>query len=952
MTPQLDLTKADAVKKQYVDFDGEGSLWDFLVDLCANMELCGMKVEFLGGGSRSAGKVPSPSRVINSSPVLEEVPVAMLETITSVQLTELPEALMLQVFKRLPQEDIKSLRLACSRLCNLCNKASRLSGLKASALLLTDAAPTLTRIPPVSILDFNARNAACGHQLLAALRQHGSRLEDSVRSVRLSGRDGLLAALQTLRLACPRVERLEIRCQHGYRGRHKECADLGRCLQELEAAFPALTELHLQRFPISSAQLVHLCDSLLSLRALSIRGLAHALTGDSLAHLHRLSALVSLSVDHLKLQGGSLPCGTQLRSLELSDATISAASFASLNSLAGLQSLSVWGTGHRSALAFAPLTGLTALRRLHLELTLDVEVLQGLGGCTALANLSAPGARVLLPVAAAAAAAAADGVRLPPQLTSVTRLSLESWSEDDCLPLAAWLPRLRSLALEDGVGMWAAVAGHEQLTALRADGGGCLPPAAAAEPAADGRSLEPSCGVEACRAARCGSHHHHHHHHHHHEHRQTHSGHHLGLGECRSDDSGGFGSIHGGGGSGSDGSSGSISSSGGDGPGGRSSCGSGGGGDGGGTTSSGSGGRGAAGVRDGDGDGATPCAVACRASSSGGAQSGSEAEAGEAARELPACAGASAAGAAPQPPPQLASLRLGGCQDLPEQHYLSCAPLPSLTSCTLSGCGTLTTAALGRLLSGMPALQELALEGAPYLTDQALAGLGSGARALRGGGGGGNDGCGAAGESLRAGVDGGGDVCVAEEAGTAPLPVVACSPAVAAATRAAATATDVPVPPCSACAGVAEAEAPLLGAAAAAAVAFAPLGPTLPANEFPSRLRTAPVAGPGGFHRSSSAAALTAAAAMEGFQEAPAAMAAADAGGGAAAALRRLELTGLPGITARGVAAAAAGLPRLMELRVSSCQAVCREACVWLPQQLGRPWLSVVCSHAAVYDDH
>ncbi|GLC53161.1 Protein argonaute-3 [Pleodorina starrii] len=32
------------IPQEYVDFDGEGSLWDFLVDLCANMELCGMKV--------------------------------------------------------------------------------------------------------------------------------------------------------------------------------------------------------------------------------------------------------------------------------------------------------------------------------------------------------------------------------------------------------------------------------------------------------------------------------------------------------------------------------------------------------------------------------------------------------------------------------------------------------------------------------------------------------------------------------------------------------------------------------------------------------------------------------------------------------------------------------------------------------------------------------------------
>ena len=56
--------------------------------------------------------------------------------------------------------------------------------------------------------------------------QHGG----SVRAARLSGREGLQAALQALALSCPALVRLEVRCQHSYRGRHAECADLGRCL--------------------------------------------------------------------------------------------------------------------------------------------------------------------------------------------------------------------------------------------------------------------------------------------------------------------------------------------------------------------------------------------------------------------------------------------------------------------------------------------------------------------------------------------------------------------------------------------------------------------------------------------------------------------------------------------------------------------------------------------------
>ncbi|GIL86385.1 hypothetical protein Vretifemale_14740 [Volvox reticuliferus] len=880
---------------------------------------------------------------------------AIAVTPDSVELTQLPEPFMFQLLKRLSQEDVKSLRLVCSRLCTISNGANRLSSLKASALL-TDAAPTLARLPPISFLDFNARNAACSHQLLAALRQHGSRLEHSVRAVRLSGRDGLLAALQTLRLACPRIERLEIRCQHSYRGRHKECADLGRCLQELEAGFPSLTELHLQRFPISSAQLVHMCDSLLGLRALSIRGLTHALINKSLAHLHRLSQLVSLSVDHLNLQDGCLPCGLQLRELELSDAIISARSFASLNALAGLQLLSIWGTGHRAALGFSPLTGLTALRRLHLELVLDATVLEGLQGCTALTSLSAAGARVLSGMAADGAEASRDGAvegwrigrdgshihgmanrLLPPQLSSVTRLSLEAWSED-CRPLAAWLPGLRSLVLQDGGGMWSAVAGHEQLTSLRAAEGGSLPPAAAMATGPCAARYEvtaaASRGKELGIDTRCTGHLHHqvHQPHHHYNHM-----HHLGP-EGSSGDSHGTSS-----GSGVSSDSRSGGSSGGIQFDGSSKCSSS-------ITRPASdadtrsvdrqpGGNSVEAGR--DGEGVTPhVASGSRVYNKAPFNPEGEAE-GEAApqgrsrtanaaqSEFSGCKdGGSVDGSNlgsgeacwQPPPPQLASLRLGGCQDLPEQHYFSCAPIPTLTACHLSGCGGLTTPALVWLLSAMPRLHELALEGAPFVTDQGLVLLGGrgsdrgGRRVVDGHEREGDDGL-----DVQNGSAGGG--VVVAEAGigvtvaAAPLRVV-CAPAMAAATKAAAMATGVPVPPCSACACMAEAVVPALSVGAAAAIPVSPQA-----------------GGPSGMLRSSSAAALAAAAAMEQQDAAAIAvkttamsMQPEQSTGGTEAVLRRLELTRLSGITARGVAAAAACLPRLTELRVSREQ-LAAEAC-------------------------
>ncbi|GLI67775.1 hypothetical protein VaNZ11_012038, partial [Volvox africanus] len=769
---------------------------------------------------------------------------------------------------------------------------------------------------------------------------------------------------------------------------HKECADLGRCLQELETAFPSLTELHLHRFPISSAQLVHLCDSLLRLRALSIRGLAHALINKSLAHLHRLSQLISLSVDHLNLQDGCLLCGSQLRTLELSDAIISARSFAFLNSLAGLQSLSIWGTGHRAALGFAPLTGLTALRRLHLELILDATVLEGLQGCTALTSLSAAGARILPSMVADGAGASRDGTievwrigqdgsrwlvnsSLAPQLSNVTRLSLEEWSED-CLPLAAWLPGLKSLVLQDGCGMWSAVAGHEQLTALRAAEGGSLPPAAAMatgpwatlyEAASPGKDL----GVDVSYVGHLDHHQvHQYHHHRHHSHMR-----HLGP----EDSSGGSHGTRSSSGVRSD--SRSDGSSGGARVGGSGKCSN--------DTrlasdsdtrslARQSGGSGGEAERDGGrlrphvagrsrscdkapfnheaGEGTAPQGRAHMVNATQGGLSGWEDGGGVGGGNL-----GSLDACWPPPPLHLAILRLGSCQDLPEQHYFSCAPMPTLTSCHLSGCGGLTTPALVWLLSAMPRLKELALEGAPYVTDQGLALLGGRRCSYTGSM---VDGHGLKGRDelgVHNGCADGGVLVAAAGIGVAvaePLQngcVVVCAPAMAAAAKAAAMATGVPVPPCNACACIAEAVVPTLSAGAAGAI------PVSTRAASPHGLRLTESA-PAAMMRSSSAAALAAAAVMEKQGAAAIAVTTTAMGippvqctGGAAAALRRLELTRLSGITARGIAAAAACIPWLTELRVVNCQAVCREACVWLPQQLSRPSLSVVCSHSAVYDD-
>ncbi|KAG2484552.1 hypothetical protein HYH03_016687 [Edaphochlamys debaryana] len=924
----------------------------------------------------------------------------------------LPEPFLHALFGRLSTEDAKALRVTCSRAQAACASACRLPRLRATALL-SEPPPPLSHLPPTIDLDFNARNADCGHRLLSALRQQSGRLGRRVRGVRLSGRDGLLSALQTLRLACPGLERLEIRCQHGYKGRHAECSDLGRCLQELECAFTGLKELHLTRLPISGPQLCGLCDSLgPGLRALSVRGLRHALTCESLSHLGRLGQLESLCVDHLRLQTRGFPAGPPLRSLELSDATVSTAGFASLNALTGLTRLALWGSGHRAALAFAPLPGLTALRRLHLEMALGDEVVAGLAECPALVVLSAQTARVspqrgpatghtvMAEGGGGAAAALCAGVDvvsagdanadaeqaggseglglsvavaaagvLPLALTAVTRLSLESW-EEGCAPLAAWLPGLRALTLEEGEGAWAAVAGHTALTALRMDAGGCLPPpepgsaaaeAAAAELAAAGP--EHGDGVEGKEeegdeiAPLPIGHHHAHHHHHHH---QGHSHYHRIRGADGSDGGGGGGgsdsddeaSVGGGGGS-----TASVSVSGTATDGTRSGC----------STDSG------AVAANGFANGGGGPSFRQRHSHTGGADGDGGAGDG----------GGSEEEAWWPPPPQLASLRLGGCEGWPEQAYGRCAPLPALTCLDLAGCQGLTAAALRRLLAAAPALRELALAGAPHLTDEALASLGGGVSAgvSDGGGSAGGD-CGAGSSGNAGGLDTG-DGAVAgmeEEEGVAEAEAEAgaevalgvCAPAVAAAARGGRAATGVPVPPCAACADVAEAAVTCSISTSLADLALCTTTTTTTSITSHANGDVGDVThGPGtngsspnganvcagrAMPRSTSAAALAAAAAAPwACAQEPAAAATAAAAAlaaGAAAGLRRLELSRAPLITARGVAAAAAGLPDLTELRLDACRGVCREACVWLPQQLGRPSLSVVCAHDAVYDEH
>eukprot|EP00198_Chlamydomonas_reinhardtii_P005062 XP_001694398.1 predicted protein [Chlamydomonas reinhardtii] len=249
----------------------------------------------------------------------------------------LPERFLAQLYAQLLLPDVKSLRSTCSGLAAACAKAGRLTSLRGTALL-TEPLPSLSRLPPVSFLDLNARNADCGHRLISALRKHGG----SVRAARLSGREGLQAALQALALSCPALVRLE----------------------ELQSGFPGLQELHLTRLPISGEQL----------RALTAR----------LPHLRALSDGCSFPAS---------PALSGLRSLELSDAEVAPAAFAALNALTALTSLAAWGSGARAALGFAPLGALTGLRRLHLELVLDEVILSGLVGCSSLGHLSAQGAR-------------------------------------------------------------------------------------------------------------------------------------------------------------------------------------------------------------------------------------------------------------------------------------------------------------------------------------------------------------------------------------------------------------------------------------------------------------------------------------------------------------------------------------------------------------------------------
>lgn len=82
----------------------------------------------------------------------------------------LPERFLAQLYAQLLLPDVKSLRSTCSGLAAACAKAGRLTSLRGTALL-TEPLPSLSRLPPVSFLDLNARNADCGHRLISALRK-------------------------------------------------------------------------------------------------------------------------------------------------------------------------------------------------------------------------------------------------------------------------------------------------------------------------------------------------------------------------------------------------------------------------------------------------------------------------------------------------------------------------------------------------------------------------------------------------------------------------------------------------------------------------------------------------------------------------------------------------------------------------------------------------------------
>ncbi len=462
----------------------------------------------------------------------------------------------------------------------------------------------------------------------------------------------------------------------------------------------------------------------------------------------------------------------------------------------------------------------------------------------------------------------------PGPLPSLTRLTLER-IDPDCLPLAHWLPGLRSLALDDGGGeaLWRAVAAHPHLTALSVASGATLPPPAVPDvpcgrlPVADAsggtQGVSVGAGQGAVRPAEhaqrflanggeggasCGLQHHkghggpHHHDHHHHSHRHGH------------------------------------------------------------------------------GPAAQPTAPCTTTASNCHSQPHHNdplhPHHDDHDPSLASLLAAAAAGLPPPPliplPPHLASLRLDACEALAPADFASCAHMPRLTACHVSGCPGLTPGSLVRFLGAMPGLRVLTLDGASSVTDEALlaACVGAGSAGCLG-----EDGAEAEekeeqqGEGQEGGVDGGSGVAVAPQR-----------------TPPAGAGNDGP--------------APCLPATPGAAASETAEGPPAGAgHDGPVPVPRLP------------AATATAAAASE-TAEGPPAAAGPPPPPPALPALRSLQLSSAPRVTARGLAALLRCMPGLEALRLVSCQGVCREAAVWLPEQLGRPGLCVECCHASVYDEH
>ena len=227
-------------------------------------------------------------------------------------LTGCPLHVLQLLFSFLPSGDAKALR-SCSRSLRLASRG-RFHTVRIASLLQVASTFAPEALPGLQNLDYRFSNAASSKQLIALLKAHPS-WESGVQGARLSGREGLLAAVDALQLCCPGITKLDVRCQHNYRGRHKECSELSHSLAAIQTGYPELQELHLSRFPLSEAQLAQLCGSLQNLRSLSIRGLKLALHSESIAPLTALTALTELCIDHLELQGDTFPGGAQLRSL-------------------------------------------------------------------------------------------------------------------------------------------------------------------------------------------------------------------------------------------------------------------------------------------------------------------------------------------------------------------------------------------------------------------------------------------------------------------------------------------------------------------------------------------------------------------------------------------------------------------------------------------------------------